>query len=139
MGALKHLKSISDITRRFTGLADVPGARLQALHEEIRFAEGRKDGENALLTASKGVLAGIPAITLMMDLILKRGDADPELDAQADNMLSTIKVLVATHSQICMERVLSLEKVVHTRLEKELIKEARCIRGGFGTDRIPPQ
>ena len=58
MGAPKHLKTMRDIARRFlfTGLANVPGARLQTPNEAIRFAEGRKDGENALLTASKGVL-----------------------------------------------------------------------------------
>ena len=51
----------------------MPVAQLQTLKEEIRFAEGRKDGENALLTASKWVLAEITAITLIMDMILKQG------------------------------------------------------------------
>ena len=44
MGAPKHLKTIREIARRYTGLADVPGARIQVLNEEIRFAEGRKEG-----------------------------------------------------------------------------------------------
>ena len=67
MDAPKHLKSITDIARRYTSLADVPGAGLQILDNEIRFAEGRKEGECALLTASKGVLAALTAILPMMD------------------------------------------------------------------------
>ena len=71
VGAPKHLKTIKDITRRYTGLADVPGARLQILNDEIRFTEDRKEGECTILTASKGVLAALTAILPLMDNINK--------------------------------------------------------------------
>ena len=54
MGAPKHLITIRDVSRYYTGLVDMPGARIQMLNEEIRFAEGQKESENSLLTASKG-------------------------------------------------------------------------------------
>ena len=125
----KFLKTIREISREYTGLADVPGARVQALNEEIKFAESRKDGENSLLTATKGIVGALTAIAPVMDLILKRGSSDPELDAHGTDMLNAIRMLVATHCQIRIDRKLNVKKVVHSLLGKELIKEKRDIYG----------
>ena len=69
----------------YTGFVDVPDACIQMLNEEIRFAQGRKEGENSLLIASKGVLGALTAIVPTMDIIVQRGSEDPELDAQAQH------------------------------------------------------
>ena len=103
----------------------MPCVRVQALNEEIQFAQSRKDGENSLLMASKGIVGALTAIAPVMDLILQRGSADPELDAHGMDMLNAIRMLVVTDCQIRIDRKLNLKKVVHSLLEKELIKEER--------------
>lgn len=128
-GTPKHFKTIRDISRHYTGLADVPAARLQIMNEEIKFGEGRKEGESALITCSKGLVAILTAIAPTMDIILRRGSADPELDAQGIHMLNAIKMAVATHSQARLDRKKSVTKVVHSRLGKELIFEKRDAYG----------
>ena len=51
------------------------------------------------------------------------------MNAQAENVLNAMKVLVATHAQIRIDRVTSVGNLVHTKLGKELIKEKRDIHG----------
>ena len=128
-GGPKPLKTIKEISREYTGLLDVPDARVQVLNEEIRFAEGRKDGECSLLTATKGVVGALTAIAPTLDIILQRGSADPELNNQSLNMLNAMRLLICTHSQIRTDRKLNVQKVVHSRLGKELIKEKRDVYG----------
>ena len=117
----KRLKTIREISRQYTGLIDVPAAWVQALNE-IRFAEGRHDGECSLLRASKGIVGALTAIARVLDTVLQRGSADPELKAHAIHLANAIKLLVCIHSQIQWDRKQSVNKVVHTRLGKELLK-----------------
>ena len=85
------------------GLIDVPAAWVQALND-IRCAEGRRDGECLLLTASKGIVGALTAIAPVLDTVLQRGAGDPELNAHTINLANTIKLLVCTHSQIRWDR-----------------------------------
>ena len=126
---IKHLKIIKDISRQYTGLADIDAAQVQLLNEEIRFTDTRKEGENSLLTASKGLVGVLTAIAPLMDIILQRGNADPELNEHAGHMLNAIRMLVATHSQIRLDRIASVKKVVHTTLGKELIQQKKDVYG----------
>ena len=126
---VKHLKTIRDISREYTGLADVTAAKVQPLNEEIRFAESRKDGESSLLTATKGVVGALTAIAPVLDIILQRGNADPELNEHGIHMLNAIRMLVSTHSQMRFDRIASVKKVVYTPLGKELIKNKRDVYG----------
>ena len=86
----KYLKTIREVAREYRGLADVLGARVQALNEEIKFAESRKDRKNSLLTATRGIVGALTAIALVMDLMLKRGSSDPALDVHSTDMLNAI-------------------------------------------------
>ena len=99
-GGPKRLKTIKEISRQYPGLIDVPAARVQALNEEIRFAEGRRDGESSLLTVSKGVVGALSAIAPVLGTVLQRGAADPELI----HLANAIKLLVCTHGQIRWDR-----------------------------------
>lgn len=128
-GGPKPLKCIREFARKYTGLADVPEARVQLMNDEIRFGDGRKEGESALMTASKGVVAALTAIAPLMDVVMQRGSADPELNNHALDMLNAIKVLVCTHSQLRVDRTGSVTKVVNSRLGKELIKQKRDVYG----------
>ena len=96
-GGPKASKTIKEIARQYTGLKDVPEARVLALNEEICFAEGRKDGESSLLIATKGVVGAMTTIASVLDVILRRCSADPELNAHAIHMLNEIRLLVCTH------------------------------------------
>ena len=118
MGAPNHLKIVNELSRQYTGLAGIPGATIETVNEN-HFAEGWQEAGRSLVTASKGVLGALTVSVPTMELILQRGSADPELEAQALNMLNAIKVLVATHSQIKLDLVASTLDVVHTRLAKE--------------------
>ena len=70
-GSPKALKTIKEIARQYTGLKYVPEAWVLALNEEIRFVEGRKDGESSLLTATKGMVGAMTAIVPVLDVILR--------------------------------------------------------------------
>ena len=124
----KFLQSMQEIVKqKNTGLADVLCARIQAVIEEIQFAEIRKDGEISLLTATKGTVGALTAIGQVMDLILKWASSDPGLDTHGTDILNAIRMLVATHSQIRIDRQLKVKKVVHSLLGKKLIKEMKDI------------
>ena len=129
VNAFIPLKTIRKLAREYTGLADVPGVRVQALNEEIKFAESRKDGEHSLLTATKGIVGALTAIAPVMDMMLNRGSSDPELDVHSTDMLNAIQMLGATHCQVRLDRKLNVKKVVNSALGKELIKEKREIYG----------
>ena len=60
---------------------------------------------------------------------MKRSSSDPQLDAHGTDMLNAIRMSVATHCQIRIDRKLNVKKVVHSLLGKELIKEKRDICG----------
>ena len=110
----KRLKTIREISKQYTGLIDMLAAQMQALNEEIRFTEGRCDGECSLLTASKGIVGALTAIAPVLDTVLQRGSVDPELNAQVIHLANAIKLLVRTHSQMRWDRKQSMNKVVHT-------------------------
>ena len=95
---ITHLKIIRDISRQYTGLADIDAAQVQLLNKEIRFTDTRKESENSLLTASKGLVGVLTAIAPLMDIILQGGNADPELNEHTSHMLNAIRMLLATHS-----------------------------------------
>lgn len=128
-GGPKPLKAIKELSRQYTGIKDVLQARVLAMNDEIRFSDGRKDGESSLLIATKGVVGALTAMAPTLDILLQRGSADPELNAQAMNMLSAVRLLVCTHNQMRIDRRLSVQKVVHSKLGKELIKERRDVYG----------
>ena len=98
----KFLQIIWEILREYTSLADVPGVRVQALNEEIKYAESRKDGEN-FIDGYKGNSGSPDCYCPSDDLILKRVFSDPELDAYGTDMLNAIRML-ATHCQIMIDR-----------------------------------
>ena len=81
------------------------------------------------MAATKGIVAALTVIALVVDLILNRGSADPALDAHDMDMLNVIRMLVVTHCQFRIYRKLNIKKVVHSLLGKELIKEKRYIYG----------
>ena len=62
-----------------------------------------------------------------MDLMLKSGSFDPELDAHSMDMLNAIRMFVATHCPVRLDRKLKVKKVVNSALGKELIKMKREI------------
>ena len=56
-------KAINDIARQYKGIKTIPEARVQALNDEIKFVEARKEAEEGFFWASKGVIAALTAIT----------------------------------------------------------------------------
>ena len=82
-----------------------------------------------VLRATKGVIGAMPAIVPGLYMILKRGSVDPELNTHAIHILNAIRLLVCTHSQMRLDRKLSVTKMVHSKLRKELIKEKRDLYG----------
>ena len=86
-GALPHYyaynktkKAINDIARPYTGIKSVPEVRVDALNEEIRFVEARKQAEDGFFWASKGNVVALTAITLTLALGLSRDKDDIQLD-----------------------------------------------------------
>lgn len=129
-GAIAHFyaytkpkKALNDIARQYTGIKTVPEARVQALNDEIKFADGRKLAEEGMMWATKGVVAALTAIAPTLALVLSRGKGDRELDEQAKPMFDAMKVLVHTHTQLTADRLANVYKVVNTPLGKEVIKK----------------
>ena len=131
-GAVKHfygynkpIKVIKELSRQYTGLADIPEAQIQLLNDEIKFQEARKLGEDAMLWATKGVVGALTAILPMMAVILTRGKQDADLDAQAVNMFNAVRMLVSAHVQLTNDRMTNVNKVVNTSLGKDIIKRKK--------------
>lgn len=118
----KPKKALNDLARQYTGIKNIPEARVQKLNEEIRFVDARKHAEDSMLCATKGVVAALTAVAPTVALILSRGKGDHELDEQALKMLDVVKILVLTHSQLTGDRLLNVKKVVNSFLGKEVIK-----------------
>ena len=136
MGALKHfysynkpIKVLKDLSRQYTGLVDIPEARIQLLNEEIKFQEARKLGEDAMLWATKGIVGALTAIMPMTAIILMRGNRDTELNAEALNVLNAIRMLVSAHVQLTNDRLSNVDKVVNSRLGKDIIKLKKNTHG----------
>ena len=131
-GAVKHfygynkpIKVIKELSRQYTGLADIPEAQIQLLNDEIKFQEARKLGEDAMLWATKGVVGALTAILPTMAVILTRGKQDSDLDEQAVNMFNAVRMLVSSHVQLTNDRMTNVNKVVNTSLGKDIIKRKK--------------
>ena len=129
-GALTHYyaytktrNAINEISRQYTGIKSVPELHVQALNDEIKFMESRRQVEEGFFWASKDVITAIMAITPTLALVLSRGKDDGQLDEQARPMLDTVRVLVHTHVQLTVDHVSNVQKVVNTPLGHQVIKK----------------
>ena len=75
--------------------------------------------------ATKGVVGMLTAIAPLLDIIMQWGSVDSQLNKHALHMLNAVQLLVFTHTHMRIDRKVSVTKVVHSRLGKELIKEKR--------------
>ena len=127
----KPQKVLKDLGRQYTGLQEIGDARAQPLNEEVRFHEVRKYAEEALMWATRGVVGALTAIIPTVALILDRGNTDEELNAQGVHMWDAVRLLVATHVQLNMDRLANVKKVVNHPLGKELIKRRKDVYGEY--------
>ena len=68
-GAIAHFyafskpkKALNGLTRQYTGIKNIPEARVQKFNEEIRFIDIKKYAEESMFWATQGMVGALTAI-----------------------------------------------------------------------------
>jgi len=115
-------KVVNELSKKYTGLADVQQAQLQYLDTEMRFKGLKLAKDTALFTAQKGQLSALTAIIPVLQVVQERGTLDPRLNDTSEALMDALKLLVTSFSQAKLDRLATIKGSVYSVLGKELIK-----------------
>jgi hypothetical protein len=128
-GAMAHFyayrkpeKTLRELGRLYTGLADLPEARVQPLNTEVRLVDAAKRCEEALLWATKAMVGALTAVVPILELAIQRGASDPEMDAHAEDLLNGVKMLISGHVKLTSDRIINVSKVVGSQVGRDITK-----------------